>query len=67
MAVLAYHPTFCAARPLLEKREKWRTRPRRIQSCPIGHYFIGEKSVGRMYVTSIVSTVLLACSALSTS
>ena len=31
------------------------------------HYFIGEKSVGRMYVESIFSTVLLASSDLSTS
>jgi hypothetical protein len=31
------------------------------------HYFIAEKSVGRMYVASIFSTVLLACSVLSTS
>jgi len=30
-------------------------------------YFIGEKSVGRMYTTSIFSTVLLACSDLITS
>jgi len=30
-------------------------------------YFIGEKSVGRMYTTSIFSTDLLACSDLITS
>jgi hypothetical protein len=34
----------------------------RIESCPIPHYFIGEKSVGRMYITSTFSTSLLACS-----
>jgi hypothetical protein len=31
------------------------------------HYFIGEKSVGCMYVTSTFSVVLLACSDLTTS
>jgi hypothetical protein len=35
--------------------------------CQIRHYFIGEKSVGRMYVESIFSTSLLACSDLITS
>jgi hypothetical protein len=34
---------------------------------PIQHYFIGEKSVGCMYVTSTLSVVLLACSDLMTS
>jgi hypothetical protein len=29
---------------------------------PIWHYFIGEKSVGRMYVTSTLFTSLSACS-----
>ena len=33
----------------------------------VAHYFIGEKSVGRMYVRSIFSTFLLACSDLMTS
>ena len=33
---------------------------------PYRHYFMGEKSVGRMYVESILSTSLLACSDLIT-
>jgi len=33
----------------------------------IRHYFIGEKSVGCMYVESTFSTSLLACSDFSTS
>ena len=39
----------------------------RFESSQIGHYFNGEKSVGRMYVESIFSTSLLACSDLITS
>ena len=39
----------------------------RVTASGNGVYFIGEKSVGRMYVESIFSTVLLASSDLSTS
>jgi hypothetical protein len=39
----------------------------RIESRQNRHYFIGEKSVGRMYVESIFSTSLSACSDLITS
>src|ERR1700691_3516445 len=38
-----------------------------IGSCRIRHYFIGEKSVGRMYVESAFSTSLLDCSDFTTS
>jgi hypothetical protein len=37
------------------------------ESCKIRHYFIGEKSVGRMKVKSTFSTSLLACSDFITS
>jgi len=38
-----------------------------IESCQVRHYFMGEKSVGRIFVVSIFSTSLLACSDLITS
>jgi len=33
---------------------------RNLILAPFCHYFIGEKSVGRMYITSTFSTSLLA-------
>jgi hypothetical protein len=38
-----------------------------LESANVRHYFIGEKSVGRMYAESNFSTSLLACSDLMTS
>jgi len=37
------------------------------RSCQIRHYFIGENSVGCMYVTSTFSTVFSLCSDFTTS
>ncbi len=46
----------------VEKPNQWNDLAFLTLLCGLRHYFIGEKSVDRMYVRSIFSTSLLACS-----
>ena len=52
---------------ILHTESNGETQVSKLRDLGRPHYFIDEKSVGCMYVTSTFSTSLLACSALITS
>jgi hypothetical protein len=58
----AYKWVFPVGSFSVEKSNQWNDLAFRTLLCGLQHYFIGEKSVDRMYVRSIFSTSLLACS-----
>ena len=57
-----FHRLFPVGSFSVEKPNQWNDLAFLTLLCGLRHYFIGEKSVDRMYVRSIFSTSLLACS-----